>query len=115
MTRPGNSRRGESCRIAVRSHLSSTTGYIGPGMLTCMPRQSAHADGDREPHIEEYDAKTNAICDFSHTPPVRIRPNSRPATATIGCECCFIACGLSTPGRRPHSTWNDFPEGKPGW
>src|SRR6267154_4860930 len=74
MTRPENSRRGESCRIAVRSHLSSTTGYIGLGMLTCMPRQSARADRDREPHIGEYDAKTNAICDFSHTPPVRIRP-----------------------------------------
>jgi len=29
---------------------------------------------DREPHIGEYDAKTNAICEFSHTPTVRIRP-----------------------------------------
>jgi hypothetical protein len=39
-----------------------------------MPRYSAHADRDREPHIGEYDAKTNAICEFSHTPTVRIRP-----------------------------------------
>jgi hypothetical protein len=31
-------------------------------------RQFPRMRMDREPHIGEYDAKTNAICDFSQTP-----------------------------------------------
>jgi len=48
-----------SLRIAVRSRLSSSTGYVGLAW-------SIRERGSIATHIGEYDAKTNAICDLSH-------------------------------------------------
>ena len=68
MTRPENSRRGGSFRIAVRSRWSSRTGYIRWKTMVSHASQLARMRRDRAPHIGEYVAKTNAICDFSPGP-----------------------------------------------
>jgi hypothetical protein len=46
---------------------------------------------DREPHIGEYDAKTNAVaaCDFSQGPSRQNEADNGPAAAIAGGECCF--------------------------
>src|SRR5713226_5816120 len=105
MTPPESFRRGEFCRIAVRSRSSSSTGYIGLGMVS--PRTRI----DRGPHIGEYDAKTNAICDLSH---FRLSELSQ-SLARSGADrmrCCFIDYGLSAPERMPGSTSDDSAEGR---
>ena len=79
-----------------------------------MPGAIRACGWDREPHIGEYDAKTNAICDCSQ---VRPRPD-RAATGRSGDDrtrARFIARGFSAPDRRPWSSWGDFAEGKPEW
>jgi hypothetical protein len=49
---------------------------------------------DREPHIGEYDAKTNAICDFAHLPAATDQAETRPATARAGQEAALLPVGL---------------------
>jgi hypothetical protein len=44
---------------------------------------------DREPHIGEYDAKTNAICDFSQIPGTPKQAQNGPAPSARRCECRF--------------------------
>jgi hypothetical protein len=71
---------------------------------------------DRDPHIGEYDIKTNAICDFSQMPRTselsRYQAWERRISDT---GAVFIARGFSAPDRRPWSIWDDFAEGKPEW
>src|ERR1700676_3385950 len=51
MTRPESSRRGESCRIAIRSRLSSITGATFAGNSGfAWPGTAAHANGSRTPY-----------------------------------------------------------------
>ena len=66
-----------------------------------MLRQSPRMRTDREPHIGEYDAKTNAIRDCSQIPPRPNQADNRPAAPMIGCERGSIARGFSAPDRRP--------------
>src|ERR1700692_5138141 len=42
-----------------------------------MPRLAPRMERDREPHIGEYDAKTNALRDCPRTPPRQIRVDDR--------------------------------------
>jgi hypothetical protein len=55
--------------------LSSRNGYIRRGMVISRAAAIPRMRMDREPHIGEYDAKTNAFCDFSQIPvaPERVR------------------------------------------
>src|SRR5436305_11639558 len=83
MTRPESSRRGVPCRIAIRSRLSSRTGYFCPGCRFRITPHVAHMPQASQTHIGEYDAKTNAIWCLRQAPE-RIR--SRALWQTIGCE-----------------------------
>jgi hypothetical protein len=40
----------------------------------------ARMQADREPHIGEYEAKTNAICDFQQIPAASESADNRPAS-----------------------------------
>src|SRR4051794_3737726 len=74
------------------------TGYIhldwrhAPTSGTC--------DGDREPHIGEYAAKTNAIWAHRPIPPRRQSPGNRVARDGQGMRKRLIGRGFSAPGRR---------------
>jgi hypothetical protein len=48
--------------------LSSGTGYIRLGIVISHAAATPQMRMNREPHIGEYDAKTNAFCGFSQIP-----------------------------------------------
>src|ERR1700676_5044629 len=113
MTRPENSRRGGSCRIAIRSRSSSTTGYSLETVASHRPAPP-RMRLDREPHIGEYDVKTNAVCAFPHTATAS-GPDGEWAYSDIwlDADTAFIVRGFSAPDRRPWSAWDDFAAGRP--
>jgi hypothetical protein len=65
MRRRENFRRGESCRIAIRSRWSSRLASFWTSHVACTSRMRV----DRKPHIGEYDTKTNGFCALSQNRP----------------------------------------------
>jgi hypothetical protein len=69
---------------------------------------------DRDPHIGEYDTKTNAICDFSQMPRASELSRYQACSGEYRMRnAVFIARGFSAPDRRPCSTWADFAASTP--
>src|SRR6266481_4677338 len=74
--RPESSRRGIPCRIAIRSRLSSRTGYNIQAERFRIRPQLARMRWASQTHIGEYDAKTNAVGRLRQAPE-RIRSRRR--------------------------------------
>jgi hypothetical protein len=68
---------------------------------------------DREPHIGEYDAKTNAIRRVLQFPPLPNQAGNGPRRQLGNSRAGFIARGFSAPDRRPCLFWSDSAAGKP--
>jgi hypothetical protein len=73
-----------SLALVIKNWLHSLETVVShAALLARMPR-------DREPHIGEYVAKTNAICDFSPGPRRSNQASNGPAAATNGCRLLAV-------------------------
>src|SRR5882757_7857994 len=83
-----------SLALVIKNWLHSLETVVShAARLTRMP-------SDREPHIGEYVAKTNAICDFSPAPCRSNQAVNGPAAARIGCRLLAVVFQHLIAGRR---------------
>src|SRR5580692_1707838 len=93
-----------SLAVVISNWLLHLSGQVGPNAAILRARE-----GIDIPHIGEYVAKTNAVCECEASGP---SPSAGPRAGSW--PPLITARGSSTPGCRPRRSWHDFPSGTPG-